>query len=88
MKDSVMTERTITLTIDQIKRISDAGCRYGIEISTDGIHSYSDNDRYDYCIEEIFDIINPLPLHNLANRYTDFHTVQEWFGTPRKAPKF
>lgn len=74
-----MTDRTFTITIEQIKSIYSAGVRRGSdEQCAYEWGSRASGDHYDECVEAVQDIVNE-GIKWGEEGYTDYNVVESWF---------
>lgn len=78
-----MTDRTFTLTLEEIKCIYQAGIRRGNDEATAyEWGSRASGDEYDECVEALQDIVN-IGFKWGDVGYTDYKVVEGWFKENR-----
>jgi len=74
-----MTDKTFTITIEQIKKIYQAGIRRGeSEQCAYDWGSSASGSTYDECVEAIHDIVNEGTQWGAPN-YTEWGVIEKWF---------
>lgn len=74
-----MTDKTFTLTIDQIKEIYNAGIRRGEETECAYQHgSRTMGGTFDQCVDALYDIVNEGKSFN-DDDHVGYGVVESWF---------